>query len=115
MSKATEKTTAPSSLEIHLLGPLRMYVDGTAVDESRWSRRKPKLLVELLALQPHHQFRREQLMEFLWPDIDPEAASNNLHNLYEDWATTRREHLRTLHQSLLTKLSQLHENAGEDD
>jgi DNA-binding SARP family transcriptional activator len=188
MSKAAEKATAPSSLEIHLLGPLRIYVDGTAVDESRWSRRKPKLLVELLALQPHHQFHREQLMEFLWPDVDPEAASNNLHKAihaarraleptlesgssshfiltrgqqlllrapeklwidveefeqvaahafkssdmraceealglyegdlliedpYEDWATTRREHLRTLHKSLLTKLSQLHENSGE--
>jgi len=32
----------------------------------------------LLALQPHHRLHREQLMEMLWPDLDPEAAVNNL-------------------------------------
>ena len=80
MSKAERaKSAAPSSLEIHLLGPFRVRVDGRMVEERRWSRRKPKLLVKLLALQPYHQLRREQAMELLWPDADPEAAANNLH------------------------------------
>ena len=80
MSKAAEsRASAPSSLSIHLLGPLRVSVDGIPIDEDCWARRKPKLFVKLLALQPHHQLHREQLMEFLWPDLDPEAASNNLH------------------------------------
>src|SRR5437868_5745730 len=68
-----------TSLEIHLLGPFRVTVDERAIEERRWSRRKPKLLVKLLALQPHHQLHREQAMEFLWPDLDAEAAANNLH------------------------------------
>ncbi|MCA1817784.1 MAG: hypothetical protein LC746_15585, partial [Acidobacteria bacterium] len=74
-----EKVTTPSVLEIRLLGPFRITVDGRAVEARRWSRRKPKLLVKLLALQPHQQLHREQAMELLWPDSDLEAAGNNLH------------------------------------
>ncbi len=68
-----------ASLEIYLLGPFRILVDGQLVAARHFTRRKPKLLVKLLALQPHQQLHREQLMELLWPDSDPEAASNNLH------------------------------------
>jgi DNA-binding SARP family transcriptional activator len=68
-----------SSIEIHLLGPFRVFVDDQAIDERRFTRRKPKQLLKLLALQPHHQLLREQAMEFLWPESDPESAANNLH------------------------------------
>ncbi|HEX6183607.1 MAG TPA: BTAD domain-containing putative transcriptional regulator [Pyrinomonadaceae bacterium] len=74
-----KKEASPSLLEIHLLGPFRIAVDGRAVEERRFTRRKPKLLVKLLALQPHHQLHREQAMELLWPDTAPEVAGNNLH------------------------------------
>src|SRR6266513_2461051 len=80
MSKTNvERPTVEGSLEIHLLGPFRVVVDGRAVAEREFTRRKPKQLIKLLALQPHHQLHREQAMEFLWPDSDPESASNNLH------------------------------------
>src|SRR5205085_6307646 len=80
MSRAArEQAASPSSLEVYLLGPFRIMVDERAIEERRWSRRKPKLLVKLLALQPHHQLHREQVMELLWPDLDAEAAANNLH------------------------------------
>ena len=74
-----DKAPPPFDLEIRLLGPFRVAVDGREVEGRRFARRKPKLLVKLLALQPHHQLHREQLMELLWPDSDPEAAANNLH------------------------------------
>ena len=48
----SRKASALPSLEIHLLGPFRVAADGAPVDERRWSRRKPKLLVKLLALEP---------------------------------------------------------------
>src|SRR5213592_1186473 len=80
ISLGTEMPKAsPSRLEINLLGPFRLAVDGQTVAEDRFTRRKPKLLIKLLALQPHHQLHREQAMEFLWPDSDPESAANNLH------------------------------------
>ena len=78
-STEQEKIAAPSSLEIRLLGPFRVAVDGRAVDERHFTRRKPALLVKLLALQPHHQLHREQVWELLWPDLEVEAATNNLH------------------------------------
>jgi predicted ATPase/DNA-binding SARP family transcriptional activator len=64
-----------------LLGPFRCEVDGTSVEERRWSRRKAKLLIKLLALQPHHQLHREQLIETLWPELDSEAAVSNFNNI----------------------------------
>src|SRR6266850_2037042 len=78
MSQTGRGPTEPSSLEIHLLGPFRVVVDGRAVADRCFTRRKPKHLIKLLALQTHHQFHREQAMELLWRDSDPEAANNNL-------------------------------------
>jgi len=74
-----KNASTPSTLEIHLLGPFRILVDGQAIDERHFTRRKPKHLIKLLSLQPHHQLHREQAMEFLWPDSDSEPAANNLH------------------------------------
>jgi DNA-binding SARP family transcriptional activator/TolB-like protein len=74
-----KNASTPTHLEIYLLGPLRILVDGQAIDERQFTRRKPKQLIKLLALQPHHQLHRDQAMEFLWPDSDPESAANNLH------------------------------------
>src|SRR6267143_6981481 len=71
--------STPSTLEIHLLGPFRAIVDGRAIAEGHFTRRKPKQLIKLLALQPHHQLHREQLMDLLWPELEPEAAANRLH------------------------------------
>ena len=66
-------------LEIFMLGAFRLVIDGTPVEERLWTRRKSKTLVKLLALQPNHQLHREQLIEYLWPEQEPEAAINNLH------------------------------------
>src|SRR5437660_7532853 len=74
-----EQSATTSSVEIHLMGHFRVVVDGQVVDERRFTRRKPKLLIKLLALQPNHQLHREQAMELLWPDSDPESANNNLY------------------------------------
>src|SRR5687768_3594138 len=73
------RVVAPLTLEIHLLGPFRVVVDGREVERRHFTRGKPKLLIKLLALQPYHQLHREQAMELLWPDADPESSTNNLH------------------------------------
>src|SRR2546421_12985380 len=77
MPRELQKRSSPSScLEIRLLGPFRVIVDGSAVGEAGWPRRKPKLLVKLLALEPHHRPHRDQLMGMLWPDLHSDAAAN---------------------------------------
>jgi DNA-binding SARP family transcriptional activator len=37
------------------------------------------MLLKLLALQPRHRLHGEQVMELLWPELDAESATNNLH------------------------------------
>ena len=48
------------------------------MDEAAWRLRKARALVKLLALTPEHSLHREQAIEALWPDREPDAASNNL-------------------------------------
>jgi DNA-binding SARP family transcriptional activator len=49
--------------------------------EGSWRLRKARTLVKLLALAPAHRLHREQLIAALWPDREPEAAANNLHQV----------------------------------
>jgi DNA-binding SARP family transcriptional activator len=65
-------------LRIELLGGFRVSVGDRAVPDMAWHRRKPAALVKLLALAPAHRLHREEIMDALWPDLDPEAAGANL-------------------------------------
>lgn len=67
------------ALEIRLFGRFRIAVNGVTVEERVWTRRKSKTLIKLLALQPQHRLHRDQVLEFLWPEQEPDAALNNLH------------------------------------
>jgi DNA-binding SARP family transcriptional activator len=68
-----------ASLDVHLLGAFRVFVDGVQVETGRWPRRKMKLLIKLLALQPRRQLHREQVQAMLWPELNAESAANNLY------------------------------------
>src|SRR5262245_41209832 len=70
--------TGPTELRIWMLGGLRVAVDGVDVPQNAWRRSKPRSLVKLLALAPAHRLHREQLMEWLWSDLDPTAAGATL-------------------------------------
>src|SRR5687768_4596006 len=67
-----------AGLRIWLLGDFRVWVGGRAVGEAGWRLRKARSVVKLLALAPGQRLHREQLVEALWPDLDPEPALNNL-------------------------------------
>ena len=67
-----------SELGIYLLGGFRVAVGDVTVHESVWRLRKARGLVKLVALTAEHRLHREQVIEALWPDRDPAAASNNL-------------------------------------
>ena len=72
-------TAAPSArLRIRLLGGFAAEVAG-AVSDRGWRLRKAKTLVKLLALAPGHRLHRDVVVETLWPDADPTAQANNLH------------------------------------
>lgn len=70
--------TAPL-LSIRLLGRFQVMVGTVEIEESAWRLRKAQSLVKLLALAPGQRLHREQVLEALWPNVDPESATNSLH------------------------------------
>ena len=67
------------ALRIRLLGNFEVEVGDRAILDSDWRLQKARALVKLLALAPRHRLRREEVMERLWPELEPEAALNNLY------------------------------------
>ncbi len=72
-------TPSDRKLRIHLLGAFSVQVDGTRVEAGQWRLRKAKVLVAMLALAPGQRRHREQILDRLWPDLEPAAAARNLH------------------------------------
>ena len=68
----------PVALEVRLLGGFRVAVGGRALPDDAWRRKRAAAVVKLLALAPGHRLHREQVLETLWPDHDPDAAAGHL-------------------------------------
>ncbi|MGH2368356.1 MAG: AfsR/SARP family transcriptional regulator, partial [Chloroflexota bacterium] len=66
-------------LRLCLLGRFELRAGDKVVVDRTWSRRKAAALLKLLALHPARSLHREQVLDVLWPDLDPAAAANNLH------------------------------------
>lgn len=66
-------------LSIGLLGAFSVSVDDEPVPDEAWRLRKGKTLVKWLALTPERRLHAEEAIEVLWPEQDPAAARNNLH------------------------------------
>lgn len=68
-------------LRIYLLGSFRVTIGQRTIGEHDWKLRKARSLLKLLALAPNHRLHREQVMDLLWPDLEPTAAANNLRKI----------------------------------
>ena len=66
-------------MRIELLGGFEVSEGDRTVSHGAWRLRKAKTLVKLLALEPGHRLHRDQLADQLWPNLDADAARNNLH------------------------------------
>src|SRR5579884_2165694 len=67
-----------ASLSIRVLGTFRVSVSSGPIAATSWRRRAARL-VQLLAIAPGHRVHREEVLEALWAESNPETASNNLH------------------------------------
>ena len=77
---AVGETAVEAEIQISLLGGFSVAVAGKPIEE-HWRLRKAKTLVKLLALAPGHWLTRDVVIEILWADAEPQAASNNLHQI----------------------------------
>jgi DNA-binding SARP family transcriptional activator len=74
--RQTRFQTATPVLTVHLLGQLKVQLDGVAVDD--WSSGRGRALFKYLVSHRDPWPRREMLMEAFWPRSAPEAARNSL-------------------------------------
>ncbi len=65
-------------VRVGLLGAFRVIVGSQAVPDTAWPGRRSAELVQLLALAEHRRLAREQVIEALWPHLDPDAGAANL-------------------------------------
>jgi predicted ATPase/DNA-binding SARP family transcriptional activator len=64
---------------VRLLGAFSIALGDRTVADDGWRLRKARTLVKLLALAPDRRLHADQAVELLWPDRDPAAGRNNLH------------------------------------
>ena len=68
----------PEAARVELLGRFRVSVGARTIEEDEWKLRKATSLVKMLALEPDHRLHRERAMDLMWPELNAEAAANNL-------------------------------------
>jgi predicted ATPase/DNA-binding SARP family transcriptional activator len=78
MDNNLDRAGAEVELRIRLLGGFEASAGPRTIDDAAWKLRKARNLIKLLALAQGHRLHREQVLEALWPDLDPAAAGNNL-------------------------------------
>jgi len=71
---------------VRLFGGLELSIGGRPVRERDWKKRKARLLFAMLAIRRGQDVPRDQLFEYLWPEMDVERAKNNL---YVVWSTMK--------------------------
>src|SRR5690554_1989104 len=68
----------PLPLTVNLLGHFSVAVGPAEIPANQWPSLRAAQLVQLLSLQPRHRMTRDQVIEALWPRLDPQAGAANL-------------------------------------
>jgi DNA-binding SARP family transcriptional activator len=63
-------------LVVHCLGPFQVYMNNKPVE--RWPSGKGKSIFKYLVIKRERPVAKEVLMDLFWPEVDPDAARNNL-------------------------------------
>ncbi len=69
---------ATTRLEAFLLGRFAVAIDGVELAGDRWPSLRSAQLVQLLCLQPRQRLTRDEVIDALWPQLEPEAGAANL-------------------------------------
>jgi predicted ATPase len=108
--KSGDQPRSSGDVAITLLGGFGAMAGGELIADSVWRLRKGRELVKLLALAEGHSLHREQLIDVLWPEREPDAAANNLNQVVHAARRALGAEAITLRDEMLT----LHADAGVD-
>jgi len=70
-------TGGEAPIHIFMLGRFEIRRGDQTLDNAGWPRRKAASLLQRLAME--RQLHKEQAIEFLWPESNPDAGANNLY------------------------------------
>jgi two-component SAPR family response regulator len=65
-------------LRVYTLGSLRVYLDDALLFDESWRNKPAKTIFKLLFTHRGKRFPKDVLAEELWPETDPDVASNRL-------------------------------------
>jgi len=67
------------SVQISVLGGFRLVLGDRQVPQTAFQTRKALTLMKLLAIKPGFRLHRDQALDTLWPDLDPQQAAAQLY------------------------------------
>jgi DNA-binding SARP family transcriptional activator len=70
----------PNSLRIQLLGTFQVWRDDVVVGAEEWRGQKARDLLKILLLGRGRFVAKDQLLDWLWPAVDPAQAEASLHS-----------------------------------
>jgi DNA-binding SARP family transcriptional activator len=65
------------SLRVRSLGPFDVWRGTELITAREWKREKARQILQLLLTYRGHWFYREQIVEFLWPQLSPDAGERD--------------------------------------
>jgi LuxR family transcriptional regulator, maltose regulon positive regulatory protein len=71
-------------LAVHCFGNLRIRQGDRWLPEKVWRRRKTKRLLKYVILSPAHTLSRDEIVDRLWGDLEPQAANSNFYRALYD-------------------------------
>ncbi len=76
--------SGPLPLTITCFGSLCIEREGQRLPEQVWRRRKAKRLLKYLLLSPAHAIARDEIVDRLWGDLEPQQANSNFYRTLYD-------------------------------
>lgn len=83
--RATDRAGA-RTCRVALFGGLHIEIGERVVQDSEWRKRKARLLFAMLASRCGKDIPRDQLTDYLWPEMNEDQALNNL---YVVWSSMK--------------------------
>lgn len=98
-TSSSQKTADPNlpfpSLRAQLLGHAQISVGDRAIPDEAWPPRGARNLLFLLLISPRYSLPRDRVLDLLWPESSPEAASNALYKALHALRRVLEPDLRT--------------------
>jgi predicted ATPase/DNA-binding SARP family transcriptional activator len=75
---APDGRSRSAQIQVYLLGGFRVLVNGRPVSDEGWHRKKARQLLKVLLTRSPHSSTKDELIELLWPESDPDTGLTNL-------------------------------------